>query len=195
MTFLFIGSLIAAFFVGSIPTGHLAGKLKGIDIRERGSGNTGATNTFRVLGPFFGIGVLVVDIGKGLLATTLIYGVFSPHPFIQIALGIAVICGHVFSVFLEFRGGKGVATWIGALLGISFGLFILAIALFLIAFILTRQVSLGSLVGAFGTCMIAFPSEGIPPLFIFSFVAFIVIAVTHRDNIMRLVEGKEPRIL
>lgn len=188
---LFLGILIS-FLIGSFPSASIAGRIKKVDLRHSGSGNLGATNVFRALGPLAGILVLLSDLGKGFLVTAVISGLFPPDPFIQITLGISAMLGHIFSVFTHFRGGKSVATWMGALLGMSVVVFGATLGFFLFAFLLTKRVSAGSLFGALGTCIVAYPYAGPSPLFFFSLAALVIIVATHRDNIKRLAEGREP---
>lgn len=200
MVFLVFLCLIAAFAIGSIPSAYLAGKAFGnLDIRRYGSGNVGATNAFRVLGVVPFIAVLVADFLKGLLVVTLFYGLtrfssFDVDGFLKVGLGIAAIVGHVFSVFLNFRAGKGVATWLGVLLGLSVPLFAIAAGMLVIVAFATGYVSLGSLAGSFGALVAAFPLVGFTPLLLFSFVAFVFISATHHKNIVRLFEGREQRL-
>lgn len=200
MVFFLILYFCAAFLIGSIPTAYLAGKLiKRVDIRAYGSGNVGATNAVRMLGLVPGIAVFAVDFLKGFGIVTLLYTAtkfssFDTVGFLRMALGITVIAGHIFSVFLGFRAGKGVATWLGALLGLSWPLFVVAAGTLLIVTGTTRYMSLGSLAGVFGAFIVAFPLDGLSPLFLFSFAAFVLIVVTHRPNIRRLLDGSEHKL-
>jgi len=192
--------LCGAFLVGSVPTAYLAGKLvKKVDIREYGSGNVGATNAFRTLGAVPGFTVLIIDFAKGFLAVTLLYGAtkFSPFDgvgFLKIAFGIAVIAGHIFSVFLGFRAGKGVATWLGALFGINWPLFMVAAGILVVVIGFTRYMSLASLAGAFLVFVLTLPLYGVSPIFLFSLAAFVFIFVSHRKNIEYLLEGSETKL-
>lgn len=184
--------VIVSFFIGSVPFAYIAGRLKRVDIRGSGSGNVGATNAFRVLGLWFGIGVLLADLGKGFLAAAVVSKYVSQDPLVSVQFGIAAMLGHIFSLFLRFRGGKGVATWMGALLGVSSTIFGFAAGFFLLAVFLTKRVSVGSIASAFCACVTAFLCSQFSPLFFFSLFALVVIVVTHRENIKRLLSGTEP---
>ena len=136
----------AAYLVGSIPTGLLLGKAYGIDVRKEGSGNIGATNLYRTVGRKVGIITLIGDCLKGLLPVLLV--TLSPFPDLAPWVGLAAFCGHVFSVFLKFRGGKGVATALGVFLALAPLAVAVAIALFAVLMYLWRYVSLGSIAAA-----------------------------------------------
>ncbi|HNS16457.1 MAG TPA: glycerol-3-phosphate 1-O-acyltransferase PlsY [Bacteroidales bacterium] len=200
-----IAALSLAYLIGSIPTSVWVGKLfYGIDIRTVGSGNAGATNVIRVLGLKAGIPVLLFDIFKGWAAVQLIhlFPVALPSEtglvLFQISLGILVVLGHVFPVFAGFRGGKGVAT----LLGVGSALFPaatgIALGIFILVFLLFRYVSLASILAA-----LLFPfiqifllnHREVLPLTILAIAVAVFIPITHRKNILRLVQGKESRLL
>src|ERR1700692_1989736 len=153
-----VSMLILAYLCGSIPTAVWIGKaFYGVDVREYGSGNAGATNTFRVLGKKAGIPVMLLDILKGWTATNLAYfiGVTTtggPHSnFIsyQLALGIAAVMGHLFPIFAGFRGGKGVATLFGMVLAVNLHSALLCVAVFIIVLLVTKYVSLSSIIAGF----------------------------------------------
>jgi glycerol-3-phosphate acyltransferase PlsY len=204
---LIIPGIIISYLIGSLPTAYLFGRLfKGIDIREHGSGNMGATNALRVLGRGAGITVLLIDILKGALPVIFIgdYLVardpgLSPE-VVRIIIGISCICGHNWTVFLKFKGGKGVATTLGVLIGLSLGIpvfaksLILIILLWLVVFLFSRIVSLASLIAAlaFVPLLIIFRSSMVLVVFGLLISAFIV--VRHRKNISRILQGKESRI-
>lgn len=199
---------IAAFFIayllGSIPTAVWIGKkFYNIDIREHGSGNAGTTNTIRVLGWKNGIPVLLVDLGKGWLATML--PVFfkiaeqdsSAEINLQIIAGIIAIFGHIFPVFAGFRGGKGVATVFGALLALQPLLTISCFAVFLIVLLLTGIVSVSSMSAGLAFPIILLFAFDSPSLIFKLFSVFVSVAliVTHRKNIGRLLRGEEARLI
>ena len=194
--------LFLAYLIGSLPFSIIAGKLfKGIDIREYGSGNAGATNTFRVLGKKAGIPVLILDVLKGYLAVQLAY--FSnflsdPEIFINISLsyGIASVLGHVFPVFVGFRGGKGVATLLGLMVAIFPEAGLLSIIVFLITLFLSKYVSLSSILGgiSFPIGVFVFSKILIPTMIIFSLFVPVLLLVTHQRNIERLFRGDESKI-
>ncbi len=194
--------LIAAYLLGSIPTAVWIGKaFYGIDVREFGSGNAGATNTFRVLGKKAGFPVLLIDIIKGSLAVSLAFLsniAFENPAFVdlQLALGVAALIGHIFPVFAGFRGGKGVATILGVVLFILPLTCSVGMLVFFIVLLTTRYVSLSSMMAG-----IAFPfilhyimhNEDIV-LTIFSITVAVLLVLTHRKNISRLFKNQESKI-
>lgn len=204
--------IILSYIVGSIPTGLLVGRwLKGIDIRTQGSGNIGSTNVMRTLGWKLGLLVQVGDITKGLIAVLVIarlhYGDFpfnNRTPFdditiVQIIAGIAAVVGHIFSVFLNFRGGKGINTAAGMLVGIAPIDISIALIVFVLVLLSTGYVSLGSLSAAtaFPTTMfirfnvfhVDIPSYH--TLILFSIATTLLLFYAHRANIRRLLAGQE----
>jgi acyl phosphate:glycerol-3-phosphate acyltransferase len=193
--------LVAAYLLGAIPTAVIAGRLlKGIDIRTEGSGNAGATNTARVLGFKAGLVVAVIDLAKGLAAVLLVSRIAPLAGFAGAVLcGIAAIAGHVFPVFVGFRGGKGVATAGGAAIALFPILAPICLAFFLLTAALSRWVSLASLVAAFTlpaaylvACALGATFD--PWLLGFAVAVFLVTTVTHRGNIGRLLRGKEKQL-
>ena len=201
-TFIIVALLVVAYLVGSIPTAVWWGKrYYGIDVREFGSGNAGATNTFRVLGKKAGIPVLFIDILKGSLAVVLSY--FSPFDYfsndfvnLQLGLGIAALVGHVFPVFAGFRGGKGVATILGIVICITPLTSLLVLTVFLIVLLATRFVSLSSMIAG-----LSFPfflnvvlKNHNETLLIFSLLVAILLIITHKKNISRLLKKQESKV-
>ncbi|MCA6078599.1 glycerol-3-phosphate 1-O-acyltransferase PlsY [Fulvivirga sedimenti] len=198
-----VAGFLLAFLLGSIPTAVWLGRaLYGIDVREHGSGNPGATNTFRVLGKRAGIIVMLVDIVKGLLATSIAIplmnlGFISENNLIifKILFGIVAVSGHIFSVFLNFRGGKGVATLLGMMIAIDYEVALICIAIFILTLLLFKYVSLSSIISAlaFPTILWVVPrfKTSEPLLVIFGFFLFIVIVWTHHKNIRRIIDGEE----
>jgi glycerol-3-phosphate acyltransferase PlsY len=200
--YLDISLILLAYLLGSVPTAVWIGKLfYGIDVREFGSGNAGATNTFRVLGKRAGIPVLIIDILKGFAAVYLAYlGSFeagsSEFVNFQIALGISSLIGHIFPVLAGFRGGKGVATLLGVVLAIQPGAASLALVVFLIILLAFRYVSLASM-----TAGLSFPIIGLTvlhytniTLIAFSFVVALMLIITHKKNITRLLKRQESKV-
>lgn len=195
---IFIAAVVSAYLVGSIPTGFLMTKIfKGVDIRSAGSKNVGATNVYRVAGKLPGLLTLVIDILKGVLVVTIIaqaYYAFLQeldYVFFRTLLGLMAICGHIWSIFLKFKGGKGVATTIGVtgiLAPIPLGL---ALLVWLIVFIPTNYVSLGSLL--FGLSLPIFSVIFNEPFYVVIFCVIICLLNTykHKDNIARLLKGVE----
>ena len=191
---------IGAYLLGSIPSAVWIGKaVKGVDVREHGSKNAGATNTMRVLGVKTGIPVLLIDVFKGFAAVKL--ALFSltfdagTNVFVtfQLALGAVAVLGHVFPVFAGFRGGKGVATIVGILLALHWQATLIAIAVFLITLVISKYVSLSSLMMGLSfpvSVILIFDSDSIS-LKIFSIAVCILLFITHRKNISRLLNGNE----
>lgn len=194
--------IILAYLLGSLPTAVWLGKaLRRVDVREHGSGNAGATNTIRVLGTGIGITVLLIDMFKGWLAVytlTLFPSLTAgfDHPdILRIFLALAAVLGHVFPIFAGFRGGKGVATFLGTALGIFPLTFLSAIGVFLLVFIPSRYVSLGSILSALTMPVFAFWVFHEPlPSIIYALIVAIVIPLTHKQNIQRLLKGEEKRL-
>jgi len=196
----FIILIPGAYLVGSIPSSVWLGRvIKGVDLREQGSGNAGATNAFRVLGKPIGIAVLVLDMAKGFLAVNLAQLQHEILPgteawmILKIGLGLMAVIGHIFPVFAGFRGGKGVATITGVALALHPYAAFAAIGIYLIVFLITRISALGSLVAVltYPVWIIwVFKSEFLS-LRIFSLVVVLLVLITHRSNILRLVRGEE----
>ncbi len=192
--------VIGAYLLGSIPSAVWIGKaFKGVDVREHGSKNAGATNTMRVLGVKTGIPVLLIDVFKGFAAVKL--ALLSPifvsgtNAFVnfQLILGAAAVVGHVFPVFAGFRGGKGVATIVGILLALHWQATLVAIAVFFITLLISKYVSLSSLMMGLSfpiSVILIFKTDSIS-LKIFSIAVCILLFITHRKNISRLLHGQE----
>lgn len=187
--------LVLSYLLGSVPFGYLAGKIKGVDIRSGGSGNIGATNTLRLLGPAAGATVLVLDVLKGVGAAWMGLNLAQPGgPWLGVAAGLFSVFGHNWSVFLGFKGGKGVATSFGFALYlmtlpslVGFGTFLLVVAV-------TRYVSLGSILGALGVLVAAAVTAQPLPYMILTVLALAFIVARHRSNLERLRQGKENRL-
>ncbi|MDN5293305.1 MAG: acyl phosphate:glycerol-3-phosphate acyltransferase [Eubacteriales bacterium] len=184
--------VIVAYLIGAIPTGYLVGRrLGGIDIRRYGSGNIGFTNVLRVLGPGPGIITLLGDVGKGFLAAKL--GFVTGGPNLAIITGLTAIAGHSWPVYLGFKGGKIIATGFGVLLALAWQVALLALALWLIVFLLSRYVSLASIVAAVSVPVSMVIWRESVGLILFGLVAAAVALYKHRDNIRRLRQGTEHR--
>ncbi|OGC81376.1 MAG: acyl-phosphate glycerol 3-phosphate acyltransferase [candidate division Zixibacteria bacterium RBG_16_43_9] len=195
--------IVFSYLLGSLPFGIIITKLwKGIDIREHGSKNPGATNVYRVVGLIPALMVLILDVGKGLVATLLFSRISIDQPFLNaislmILAGIAVILGHVFPIFVGFKGGKGVATGLGVLISLAPLETALALLLFLIIVAITRYVSLGSLSSAsFILLALIFKKYYFhKPVSLELLVSVLVLTIfifyTHRSNIKRLLNGTE----
>ncbi len=191
--------LAGAYVLGSIPFGFLAGRLKGIDIRTRGSGNIGATNVFRVMGKKWGIAVLALDALKGFFAVALArLTVESPGDSVFLpTAGVAAILGHSFPVWLRFKGGKGVATSLGVFLGISWVPTMAAFFLWTLVFTTGRIISAASLVAAAAFPLFCYfwADKAMSPILVpISLFLTAFILYTHRDNIGRLLRKEEKRL-
>lgn len=192
---------VIAYLFGSIPSAVWIGRFFfGIDVRQQGSGNAGATNTFRVLGKKAGIPVLVIDILKGYWATLLVC--FTPYEVqadgymnLKIMFGLLALVGHVFPVFAGFKGGKGVATLVGVIFGLNPMVGLMLVVIFLVVYLSTSIVSVSSMVAAIGfPFVVIFGVQRAPlGLIVFSIVIAFLVIYTHRTNIKRLMEGKEPK--
>ena len=201
ITTLHITLLIGAYLLGSIPTAVWIGKFfYRIDVREYGSGNAGATNTFRVLGKKAGIPVLLIDVLKGFAAVNLAYiSDYVPHSnqFInlQLVLGIASLIGHIFPIFASFRGGKGIATLLGIVLAVHLFAALIAMGIFIIVLLISSYVSLSSMIAAvlFPVIVIVIFKETVPSLVIFSILIAIMVLITHQKNIERLLRREESK--
>jgi glycerol-3-phosphate acyltransferase PlsY len=183
--------LVASYLVGAIPTGYLVVKWKARrDIRRLGSHSTGATNVFRLAGLAAALPVVAVDVLKGFFPPFLAARLFGDERLVLAAAGLAV-AGHCFSVFIGFRGGKGVATTMGAFLFLSFPGTLLSLALFVLTIVLTRFVSLGSLVAVFSFPIWALVFSRGTTLFYGSAALALIVVVRHWGNIERLIAGRE----
>ncbi len=192
---------VLAYFLGSFPTSYLAGRaLKGIDIRQHGSGNVGATNAYRVIGKGPGLFVLVVDLAKGwaaagpLASHVLRLGAPLPPETIQSLFGLCAVCGHIWSPFLRFRGGKGVATATGVLLALSPVLAGLAVLVWMGVAMITRYVSVSSIVAVTAVPLVMAVTAQPASWVAVSVILCLIIVAKHRPNIDRLRRRQEPRI-
>ncbi len=196
-------ALLIAYLLGSIPSSVWVGKIfYGIDVREYGSGNAGATNTFRVLGARAGVPVLILDILKGWAACSIpyVYGdyVVGTSLFVnmQLVLGLAALLGHIFPVYVGFRGGKGIATLLGVVVAMHYEAALASIGVFILIVLITRYVSLGSMVGAsfFAVYVTVIAATEHRSLVIFAVFMAVLVVVTHHRNIKRLLRGEESKI-
>jgi acyl phosphate:glycerol-3-phosphate acyltransferase len=188
--------LLLAYLLGSIPSSYLMGRLaRGVDLRDHGSGNLGAANTFRVLGWRAAAPVIVVDVAKGWAPTALFplwNGVETTHW--ALAYGGAAILGHLFSVFVRFKGGKGVATSAGVFLALAPWAVLIAFVVWGVTVVLTRIVSVGSLLAAVVLPLAVFVTAEPRPVFWVSLVLCLLVIFAHRENIRRLARGTEKRL-
>ena len=187
-----VALILAAYLLGSVPTGYILGSLAGVDVRKAGSGNVGATNVARVLGKGRGALTLMVDVGKGWLAVFLALQLGVSLPW-RTLVGIAVFLGHLYPIFLRFRGGKGVATALGVFLALAPGATLALIGIFALVVAVSRVVSLGSLSAALAA-PIVFWLFDLPPMVV-AMGGFIALMITwrHRSNVQRLLAGTEPK--
>ena len=222
---IYISTAIAAYLLGSIPTGYLVAKAKGVDIRAHGSGNIGATNVFRILGKQAGIFVLTVDALKGLFAVWLLpilaMKVFGAEAgvtaqadlnnlkfgmkatteaqamqvleWLKIIAGISAILGHNYTCWLKFKGGKGVATTAGVLASLFPGTFGIALLLWVIVFVVSKYVSLASIVAAASLPISTWALKGTPRMIGVAFFMGALAIYKHKGNIQRLLNGTENR--
>jgi glycerol-3-phosphate acyltransferase PlsY len=197
MTHLPVTDLLAialSYLIGSVPTGLWLGlRLRGIDIREHGSKNIGATNTMRVLGKPLGAVALAGDMGKGMIAV-LLFARLGTWEHLPLACGIAAVVGHTASIFLRFRGGKGVATGAGVFLALCPLPTLIAAGVFIVIVALTRMVSAGSIAASIALCAALYFSDASWSLRIIATAVAILIIWKHRNNISRIVKGTENRI-
>jgi glycerol-3-phosphate acyltransferase PlsY len=199
--------VISAYLIGSFPTAILYGRMyHGIDIRKSGSGNAGATNTFRVLGKKAGSIVMLIDVFKGWLATscTLVLLYFSvitqEHLDVyKLIFGLSAVAGHIFPVYEQFKGGKGIATLLGMLMSIQIEAALICITVFCIVLLLSKYVSLGSMIStlAFPVMLLIIPRfrPNDPIIIVFGFMIFLLVVYTHKKNIKRLLRGEENKTL
>jgi glycerol-3-phosphate acyltransferase PlsY len=201
---------VTAYLLGSIPTAVWFGKrYYGVDVRQHGSGNSGATNTFRVLGAKAGSIVMAIDMLKGWAATSLatllvIYEVVSYDEFIlyktifyKLLFGALAIVGHIFPVYIGFKGGKGVATLLGMMLAVNPQITLMCVGIFVLVLLLSKYVSLGSILATLSFPLLLLmprfkPDD--PELIVFGFLMFLVVVLTHQKNIGRLIQGEESKV-
>lgn len=194
--------IFLAYLIGSIPTAVWVGrKFHGIDVREHGSKNAGATNTFRVLGRKSGWIVLIIDVAKGLLAAILPLLFKTEYAdnqllFFQLSTSFVCIIGHVYPVFAQFRGGKGVATALGIIIGLNPFSAGISLLIFLIVFLASRYVSLGAIITSIAYPFISYfiVKEDAKSMIVFTVLLGVLIVLSHRKNIKRLINGEESRM-
>jgi len=201
-------ALVLSYLAGSIPSAFIIVRLiKGIDIRSIGSGNVGFTNALRVIGWGPGLLVLFADMGKGVLAVIAIsrLGIIQPNPllaYMPVLCGFFAIIGHIWTVFLKFHGGKGVATSLGIFIGLYPIAGLISLGVWLIAVAITRYVSLGSILLCIAFCIVSFVSDGtkalegveIWSLRIMAVIVTMIVTYKHKDNIKRLIKKEERKI-
>jgi glycerol-3-phosphate acyltransferase PlsY len=196
----FVAVVIGSYLIGSIPSGLIIGKLRRVDIREYGSGNIGTTNVLRTLGARYGALVLIADVLKGVIAILLARYIIG-SPVSEMAAGFAAVAGHDWSVFLKFKGGRGVATSLGGLLPMAMPAplsGVIGLAVFALVTLASRYVSLASIVGSLSAVVamaVLLGLDRVP----WQYLVYIVVVVAliifqHRDNISRLLSGTESKL-
>ena len=186
--------LTLGYLLGSMPNGYLAGRwLKGIDLRQCGSGSTGATNVLRNVGKGPALVVFLLDVGKGALAVLLAKSM-GLNDWVQVLAGLAALAGHIWPVWLGWKGGKAVATGLGMFLGLAWPVGLACFGLFMAVISLSRIVSLSSVVAAIGLPMLMVLAGASVASISVSLVASVLVLWRHRSNIERLIAGTEPQI-
>jgi len=187
-----IALILAAYLLGSVPTGYILGRLAGVDVRKAGSGNVGATNVARVVGKTRGALTLILDVGKGWLAIVVARQLEVSLLCVTL-VGMAVFLGHLYPIFLRFQGGKGVATALGVFLALAPGATLVLIGIFALTVAASRVVSLGSMSAALAAPVV-FWLLGLPPMVVAMGGAIALMIIwRHRSNIQRLLTGTEPK--
>jgi glycerol-3-phosphate acyltransferase PlsY len=187
---------LLSYLLGSIPTAYLMGRMiKGIDIREHGSGNPGATNVFRVVGKTAGTVTLAIDAVKGYLPVILAKHFLPELPAAGILAGLAAIAGHNWTVFLNFKGGKGVATSGGVFLALTPVPMLVSIGFFLVAFFISGHVSVGSIVAALTFPPVLWLTTHSPSMTAIACICAAILILLHRNNIRRLLNKEEPKAI
>jgi acyl phosphate:glycerol-3-phosphate acyltransferase len=188
--------LIVAYFLGSIPTGYLVGRLTGIDIREHGSGSTGATNVWRIVGKGAGITVFAVDLGKGLAAVLLMQATQAGQAteyitWFMVGAAMMALLGHSCSVWIGFKGGKSVATGLGVLLALNWAVALSAFGVWLATMAIWRTVSISSILAGIAAPIFMLLWRSPLPYSLLAIVGGSFVVWRHRSNIQRLLQGKE----
>ena len=191
-------TLLLGYLLGSLPSGFLAGKwCKGIDLRTIGSGSTGATNVLRNVGKKPALVVFLVDVTKGAAAVLLAGALTQSNPlndWIQVLAGLAALAGHIWPVWLGFKGGKAVATGLGLFLGLAWPVGLACFGVFMAVFSLSRIVSLASVVAAVSLPLLMAAGSDSNADLVVALVAMLLVLWRHRSNIQRLINGTEPRV-
>ena len=188
-------ALLLAFLVGSIPFGVLLGRARGVDVRQIGSGNIGATNVWRALGPTWGLLSFALDVGKGVAGPLI--GRLLVHPPVEWAIaacGIAAVLGHIFSPFLGFKGGKGISTSLGALFGLVPLVGLAALLVWAVVLAATRMISVASVAACLTLPILALAFQSPTPSVVVATLMSLFALVKHVPNLKRIRAGTEPRI-
>ena len=187
--------VLVSYLFGALPIGLLVGRMvKGIDVRDYGSGNIGASNVWRTMGPLWGVAVFLFDFCKGFFPTHLAGRMHEVSPWLPVLVGLAAILGHNFSPFLKFKGGKGVATSLGVVYGLSPVAAAVGFAMWGLCLLVTRYISVSSMIAAVVTSLVLIGlNRDLPHVLFALLVAFFVI-LKHRANMGRLKAGTEPKV-
>lgn len=189
------GVFLLCYVLGAIPFGVIVGRLRGVDVRAAGSGNSGATNVWRTLGPTAGIAVFVLDVLKGLAAPLLARALIGHNAYWDIALcGALAVIGHTFSCFLKFRGGKGIATGLGMAVGLMPIPALLAFALWGAVLLLSRMISVASIAACIAAPLMALAFDEPRPFVIIIAIIALLAIIKHIPNLKRITAGTEPKI-
>jgi glycerol-3-phosphate acyltransferase PlsY len=194
---------LLSYLLGSLLGSLLLGRLRGVDIRTQGSGNAGGTNALRTQGKLFALGVIVIDVGKALLAVGVLPGLAFPgvgidpavdREWLAVACAVAVVAGHVYPVWYEFRGGKGAATMLGAIAVLAPMALVPVLLVWLLCVLVTGFVGLGTMLGT-ATLPVFFALQEPPhaPLLVFGLLMTLFVIFTHRANLQRMRAGNENR--
>jgi glycerol-3-phosphate acyltransferase PlsY len=197
----YVLTVLAAYLLGSLNGSLLLGRLRGVDIREQGSGNAGGTNALRTQGKAFALGVVLIDIGKAVVAVALLPRGLPASLWLEVSCALAAIIGHVYPIFHGFRGGKGVATVLGTLLALSPEILGLMVGVWLLALFIFGYVGLGSMLATASLPLLAWSAvqwgwiaeADLAPWVTFGVIGAAFVIYTHRSNIARMREGHEPR--
>ena len=183
-------AIVIAYFLGNISPAIILGRLNGIDIKKEGSGNAGTTNVLRTLGKKAALITMVVDIMKGVIGVKL--GFLLAGPTAAYMCAVAAFCGHIWPALYNFRGGKGVATAFGVITAVNWQLGLAVLAVVAVFVILSKRMSLGSIMGAISFPLLAWFME--PGFIVYGFIMAVIVVVKHRANIGRLIRGEEPKM-
>ncbi|MBC8213645.1 MAG: glycerol-3-phosphate 1-O-acyltransferase PlsY [Candidatus Marinimicrobia bacterium] len=186
--------VIFSYLVGSLSGSLILGKIKGIDIRNEGSGNAGSTNALRTQGKLFALIVLMIDVTKGIIAVKFIANIYSlPPNSLLLLCGGAVIIGHIYPIFFGFKGGKGAGTAIGVIGSLNYIILLIAIPIWIIILIFTGFVGLGTMISSISIPLFSYFFGEDIQFIIFSSILALLMIFTHRSNLQRMVKGKENR--
>ena len=185
--------ILLGYVLGSIPFGYVVGRLLKVDVTKAGSGNIGATNVSRILGFKAGLFVFLLDMLKGTLAV-IFANVYLGDPSLIVIVGLSAVIGHMSSIFLNFKGGKGAAVGLGVLLGIAPDICFFTIIIVVLVMVVTKYVSLSSIIGAITASLLMIILQKPAPYLVITVLATILIIYKHKGNISRLISGTERKI-